>query len=157
MSSALQAGQAKDMRNRRIIAATHRSFLGRGLHIDTDYLLESGTDAERAVYAHRVLRRLWLFALGAGLLLLGLSFAKPERQAPIVAAYSDAGFVESVQFHDTTFSHTTTVITSAGTFQVSGAVSAAPGDVAKLKDQGAMNYKSLCVESKLETSCYRVL
>lgn len=161
MSDTLRAGPGTDMRNRRIIEIVRSTYLGYGLHHDTQHLLDLGTDSERADYVRLLSRRLKLLAFAICVVALCVTFApRHPTPTPIAPTTTEAGNVVSIQFHDTAFSNSTSVVTSAGTFQVSGAVTATPGDVASFiesVDIGNMKVKSLCIESQFKNACYRVL
>lgn len=80
-----------------------------------------------------------------------------EAELQNIPTFRDAGTVVSVQLHETTFSTSTTVNTTGGTFQVSGAVTASPGDVTKMRSEKLSGEQSLCVESSYKGKCYRLL
>lgn len=161
MANAIKVGPTTDARNKRIIAATSRTFLGYGLHHDPQMLLEDGNDEGRADYAKRVLSRLKLLALLVCVAILVFAFMpKSERPVAPPPTFTDAGSVVSVQLHDTALSTSTSVATSQGTFQVRGAVTAAPGDVARIKkavDYGTVEKTSLCIESQFKSACYLLM
>lgn len=138
-----------------------RTFLCYGLQYDFDMLLD-GDDGERRSYcAQRILLRLKMLAVIICVVVL-FSIFMPDspRPVPMPPTFTDAGSVVSVQFHDNTFSRSTSVSTSEGTFQVAGAVTASTGDVAKIKKSveiGSVEATSLCIDSHYKPDCYRVL
>lgn len=136
-----------------------------GWHRDPKRVAMDGSDKEFKSLFFGALIRAFLtlvFVLyGAGYLIDAFieqsqaRWAETESQsAPI---FRDAGTVVSVQLHDTAFSTSTTVTTSIGTFQVSGAVTASPGDVTKMRTEKHSDDQSLCVQSEFKSGCYRLL
>lgn len=131
-----------------------------GLHPEPGMLSELGTDQECEVVVKAVKRRLKLLGAGCvGIVLLSLLMPKAQPYVPPPVTYQSAGAVESIQLHETALSTSTSVTTSAGVFQVSGAVTASPGDQAKISvsPEGSQASTKLCVESRFKTDCYRVL
>lgn len=161
MRNAVKVGPATDARNKRIIAAARRTFLCYGLHYNFDMLLDGDDDERRSYCAQSILFRLKVLAVIICLVVLS-SVLMPDspKPVPVPPTFTDAGSVVSVQFHDTTFSRSTSVSTSEGNFQVAGAVTASSGDVAKIKKSveiGSVEVTSLCIDSKYKPDCYRVL
>ncbi|TJY57257.1 hypothetical protein E4T66_17775 [Sinimarinibacterium sp. CAU 1509] len=118
------------------------------------------SDDEVAAYLSGNWRFLGWALLVAGLLIVW-SFIKPDSMrapAPVLAERS-AGTVESVEVHHTAFDVSSTVRTTDGTYQVSGAVSAAPGDSAVFREwsnPAGSDYPRLCVASRIKSVCYRL-
>lgn len=123
-------------------------------------LLTTGTPEERARFVKVQTKKILfvLFGIGAWMVATEL-FRTPVPPAP-APTFIPAGHVVDVQLHDTTFSSSTTVTTSVGTYQVRGGVSAAKGDAANLKRtksaSGTMQ-SFLCLESKIKSGCYELL
>jgi hypothetical protein len=156
-----QIPAAKDLTNRRLLDSPVGRFLTRGMGYDIPMLLETGTPEERAKVAKKVLVR--SFAIVALTVVVVLMTSPGEIKtidpAPVVTTQEPAGTIQSIQLHDTALSTSTTVVTGTGTYQVRGAVSAAPGDVVTMKKEspGAMERTSLCVESHIKATCYSLL
>lgn len=130
-----------------------------GLHPDPRMVSEVGTVQDCDAMVKAVKRRIKICAAVCGAaVLLSLVLPKKEPNVPPPVAYQSAGAVESVQLHETAFSTSTSVTTSAGVFQVSGAVTASPGDQAKISvnAEGSQTSSNLCVESRFKTHCYRL-
>lgn len=161
MRNAVNVGPATDARNKRIIAFASRTFLGYGLHYDPEMLLEGNDDHSRAYYVDSFFYRVRVLALIVCVVVLfGVFMPDSPKATPVPPTFKDAGSVVSVQFHDTTFTRSTSVSTSQGTFQVAGAVTASAGDVAKIKKSveiGSVEVTSLCIESHFKPDCYRIL
>ncbi|WP_273767039.1 hypothetical protein [Aeromonas hydrophila] len=123
-------------------------------------LLTTGTPEERDRFVKAQTKKtlLVLFGIGAWMVATEL-YRTPAPPAP-TPTFIPAGHVVDVQLHDTTFSSSTTVTTSVGTYQVRGGVSAAKGDTANLKrtkSASGMMQSFLCLESKIKSGCYALL
>lgn len=151
-----QAETSRDRINIRIIQASRRSVLGIGLR-DPQCLLDVGTAAERAEYARRIKLRL-VFGIGIiAFLSVYMVLRTPAEPLNVAATYTEAGRVLGVELHETSLSRTSSVTTSTGTFQVSGAVTAAIGDGARFKQAADSIGKSLCIGNAFKAHCYRLL
>lgn len=145
-----------DNRNKKLISS---AFLW-GSEGRRSQLLTTGTPEERARFVKAQTKKtlLVLFGIGAWMVATELS-RTPAPPAP-APTFIPAGHVVDVQLHDTTFSSSTTVTTSVGTYQVRGGASAAKGDTANLKrtkSASGMMQSFLCLESKIKSGCYELL
>lgn len=154
----IERARANDEKNRRILSIAPWFLV---TAYQRKWLLMDATAAERQEAVTTSNRRMMVIVAiaSAG---FALSYLIPREPRPAQAgpAVSEAGTVTSVQLHETTFSRSTTVQTSSGTFQVRGAVSASVGDKAQLKTEelpGMEPRRTLCVESAIKTACYDVL
>lgn len=146
-------------RNRAFLRLFVNTPFAIGLHPEPRMVSELGTDQECDAVVKAVKRRIKKYAaLCLAAILLCLLIPKGQPYVPPPVAYQSAGAVESVQLHETAFSTSTSVTTSAGVFQVSGAVTASPGDQAKfsVNAEGSQTSSNLCVESRFKTHCYRL-
>lgn len=103
-------------------------------------------------------RRRALISIAVLLSIAGLVVATNYIGGPApktVIAWQDAGVLQEVTLHSTTFATETTVKTTTGMFQVRGGVSAAAGDKARIKRSATET--SLCIESAIKAECYRLL
>ena len=156
MQIPFQAETARDRINTRIIQASRRSVLGIGLR-DPQCLLDVGSADERAEYARHIKRRL-VYGIGIiAFVSVSMALRTPAEPVNATATYTDAGSVLGVELHETSFSRTSSVTTSTGTFQVSGAVTAAIGDGARFKQAADSIGKSLCIGNAYKAHCYRLL
>lgn len=156
MQIPVQAETPRDRINRLIIQASRRSVLGIGLR-DPQCLLDVGSADERAEYARLIKRRL---VFGVGIIVFVsvlMVFRTPAEPVNSTATYTEAGSVLGVELHETSLSRTSSVTTSTGTFQVSGAVTAAIGDGARFKQAADSFGKSLCIGNAYKAHCYRLL
>jgi len=126
-------------------------------------LIEEATPKEREAYVRRQSKRMALVVLFA-ILFYGLSvsyFAMHlDSQSVASVQVTEAGTITSIELHKTLLSTATTVVTTAGTYHVRGAVSAAAGDQARLevkKYRSFVDRQSLCVESSIKTACYPLM
>lgn len=86
---------------------------------------------------------------------------KPEsmRPAPPEWKEKDAGLLQAVEVHHTTFGVSTTVKTDLGIYQVTGSVSAAVGDPTRVRwsEPTSMDgVPKLCIDSSIKKQCYRI-
>lgn len=94
-----------------------------------------------------------------GVFVYVMTSPKPVAPAPLITA---AGSVTHVDLHETSFSTSTSVVTTSGTYQVKGGVSATKGDEASLKVEHLVEHnnrerRSLCIKSSLKSACYELL
>jgi hypothetical protein len=92
--------------------------------------------------------------LGIAGLVAATNFIGDPAPKPVIE-WRDAGVLQEVTLHSTTFATETTVKTTTGIFQVYGGVSAAAGDKARIKRSATGT--SLCIESAIKAECYRLL
>jgi hypothetical protein len=157
-----QISRRKDARNRAIISNISYGPVGRMLKQDIEWLLAEGTPEQRAAFAKKI--RIWMLfgvAFLAVFLINGnwqhVFGPKPQPTLPVDI---DAGIVQSVQLHETALSRSTTIVTTIGTYQVVGGVSAEPGVYAVLRRETTMSgneISSVCINSKIKQACYRLL
>lgn len=153
---------SKDERNIRLINKffAHVTFLNYGFSPPRAPIpLET---AEQRDYFVRVMsRRVIFLGLSVATLFFGLWASSGSAPAPSPPTFTAAGTVSSVQLHETALSTTTSVVTTAGTFQVRGAVTASAGDVAEMKHEHLTRksalQESLCVKSKFKEACYPLI
>lgn len=161
-----QSGQtipdARDARNRRLLSHIAYSPMARFLRLDAERLVIEGTPEEREAYAKRVMKWALLISVILAVYLLSIDWQKVGQQQPSSKVLSevDAGKIQSVQLHETSFSRSTTIVTTVGTYQVVGGVSAEAGVYTTLKREQALSggvITSVCVESHIKQACYPLL
>lgn len=146
----------RDRKNQLLIA---RMF---PLHsaIHREWLLSSATPEERAYFVKTERKKILIIFAGGAIVFGALSLiprkAAPPLPAPMVVS---AGQVVGLELHETTFSTSTSVVTTTGTYQVRGGVSASKGDPTQLKQERLhIGIRSaLCVDSKIKAHCYDLL
>ena len=115
------------------------------------------TPEARAYFVSVLTRRVIVTGLVVVGIFGGLWASSGSAPAAPPPAFTAAGTVSSVQLHD----YATSVVTTAGTFQVRGAVTATAGDVAEMKREysslSSAPQDSLCVKSKFKEACYPLL
>lgn len=145
----------RDQRNRLLIA---RSFQWVRAS-EREMLANHGTAEEREAFV----RKQHKLMFGVLVAVLLIAFVPPlfRSDRPARTDFSprlvDQGTVQAIELHDTALSTSTTVRTSSGVFQVSGAVSASVGDLATMKtetDPARSGAKSLCIKSSIKNDCY---
>lgn len=152
----------RDEHNKRMIAMSLFNYMGAPRSAKQLWLLNEATPEERDAHVRKQNKRLLaVICLVAGYFVLTSLLPRetvPPHAAPEVSL---AGQVQNIQLHESTFSRTSTVVTSTGTFQVWGGVSASVGDEAFLKKVlGSSRVKpkiELCIDSKIKSRCYDVL
>jgi hypothetical protein len=153
--------EAKDARNKKLILSFKRSAFTYGLHPYPYDLVERGTPEERSNYVAAVGRRLFYAVLAITVFFIAVGLQPDKSSPPAVEVWTKpVGNIVSIQLHETALSTSTTVVTAEGTFQVRGAVSAAPGDaVVMQRDEApaALKQSKICVTSDIKSSCYSLL
>lgn len=151
----------QDARNCRIIRVSMSNFLSYRCTPELLWLLEQGTPEQRAAHVKQYGRRIlfWAFAFAVAVSAIGLSRNEQVKPPPPIELVTPAGAIQSIQLHETSFSTSTTVVTTEGTYQVHGAVSAASGSPVTLKKETSQygEQTSVCVTSDIKTACYRLL
>lgn len=155
--------EREDEINKHLIANGSFSFLQRG-HLSSEQvrLMDSATPQERQVYVKKRSKRFMFLVLCVGAYFVWLSFqpAKPVPPPPAIEV-TDAGTIKEIQLHETTFSTASTVITTAGVYQVRGGVSASAGDAARTEAKeivpNQVIERSLCIKSVIKSACYRLM
>jgi hypothetical protein len=158
---AIKISPKRDARNRELIerAGTARfNYFSRGLSPDWRWQLEQGTPEDRATYVRKLMRRFYIVMIPVMLVVCALTETGPKL-TPKPPIEEPAGQILSIQLHETSFSTTSTIETSSGTYQVQGAVSAAIGNQVTLIAQKTpqVGPASICVASEIKTWCYRLL
>lgn len=158
-----QISKRRDDHYKRMIAHSFFSFLRNGeLTREQVYLIERATPEERQVYVYKRAMRAWVFFLCACAFLVWVELqpAKPLPSEPQMEII-DAGAVNEIQLHETSFSTSSTVLTTTGVYQVYGGVSAANGDTARIesKELGLSSTvkKFLCIKSAIKSACYPLM
>jgi hypothetical protein len=155
----------RDARNKRLIACSLRALLGLGLSAERQGLLSIGTPEDRAEFIKNNRIHCALVLAYGAIFLFAISLQVPpfktSHQPLLLSSMAAAGQIQSLQLHQTTFSTSTTVVTSTGSYQVEGGVSAKSGDEASLKQEKDTLQKitrtSLCVDSKIQSRCFVLL
>ena len=151
--------EEQDARNRRRI----RLILGHpwSNRSERDWLLQDGTPEDRAAHVRRSNRLLLIVGVVLAAVIIGTTLRPtPTKVALVPPVFEPAGEVQAADLHETAFSRSTSVRTDRGVFQVSGAVSWAPGDKATLRtDQDGLEKgrKQLCIASSIQSACFFLL
>lgn len=123
-------------------------------------LLSHGSPEDRASFVKAQHKKM-LIVLAGVVIVFGAIYLKPRKPAPPLPApiLTSAGQVVGLELHETTFSTSTTVVTTTGTYQVRGGVSASKGDPAQLKQEKVPTgiLSALCLDSKIKAGCYDLL
>jgi hypothetical protein len=148
----------QDVRNSRQIRLMQYPWKDRATR---DRLLRDGTPEERAAYVRRS-NRMLMTAGAVFVIVIACTWLRPTspKVASVPPVVEPAGVVQSVDLHETALSRTTSVRTDRGVYQVSGAVSWAPGDKATLRtDQegSEKGRKQLCIASSIQSACFFLL
>ncbi|KZN20708.1 MULTISPECIES: hypothetical protein [Pseudomonas] len=153
--------EAQDARNCRVIRVSMTNNLLCRRTPELHSLLHDGTPAERAEYVRQYRRRVlvWGLVLAVVAGAMGLSYHEKVAPSPPTESETPAGAIQSLQLHQTSFSTSTTLVTTNGTYQVYGAVSASSGDHVNLKTEKTQygEKKSVCVTSEIKSACYQLL
>lgn len=125
-------------------------------------LLRDGTPEERELFVKTQKKKaaFILFVIGVWIIASELFSTSASPVPPPTVTIIPAGQVVGVALHDTTFSTSTSVTTTTGTYQVKGGVSVAKDDLAtvkKIKEPGRGKKTSLCIESKIKSGCYAIM
>jgi hypothetical protein len=157
---------SEDERNKRLIARgsltssiwSMFSKTSWSLSSEHIWLINTATPHERQVYVRRrakISLAILIFWF-AGIFLVVTHLGNRPKFVSVVE-YVDAGTLQELRLHQASFSTATTVITSAGVFQVRGGVSASTGSLVRVRSTSTPSgnvLRSLCIDTGLLPDCH---
>lgn len=151
----------QDLVHKKIIMNSFSSTILRRLTDEERDLLEHGTPEARAMYVKKQRRWMYIFCTFV-VSLFTISQVMPHKLSTPLPSPAQTvisvGTVQGLQLHETAFSTSTSVVTTTGTYQVRGGVSAANGEVVSLRmTQSTLQGSELCIQSKIKAKCYALL